>query len=111
MVALDILPAIVFCQTLIDDGIIGVQKVEDAGIVLQNVRKKLDGFLLHGVLQQRVESWHKLFKVYKFEELHFEPLVNKVFGKPLAPWIVEHSFHLRFKDGLVGQCVCFCKAQ
>ena len=88
-----------------------MQKVEDAGIVLQNVRKKLDGFLLHGVLQQRVESRHKLLKVYKFEELHFEPLMNKVFGKPLAPRIVEHSFHLRFKDGLVGQCACFCVDQ
>ena len=84
-----------FCQCLIDKGMIRIDHVEDRSIVLKHVLKKPDGLTVHA-LSQRRKLWIQFFVliIISVEVPEVQPLAGELFGKPFGTRILQHPPHL-----------------
>ena len=84
---------IVLGQPLVDQGIVRMDKVENATVAFQQIIKKGNGFCEHRIFQGIVCDMRDALHA-----VQTKPLLDKVPNKPIGTGIGQHPFDFGFKD-------------
>ncbi len=103
---------VVLGQSFVGHRVVGMQEIQHAAIVLQDLVKERDRFLLHRGFQGRVElTVCRLVDRQEVQQLHAQPLPGKVPGKTPGPSIGQHAFDLGGQNSRIGQTPGRCQVE
>ena len=104
--AVDVRDSVVLGQPLVDEGVVGVQQIDDAAVFVHDAVDEHLGFLAHGLAQVVVEiGKQRDGRSLALQAAQVQPLAGEVSDQFLRARIGEHALHLLFEHGRVVQLV------